>query len=419
MSLGEKLFPHFICVDEGDLRIFAPKMDFVFVPADYHGNMSKAWDVIRDGGHLVVLSKEPVTLRFNGRTLVYDEYTEDGYLRIYRKRKDEKINIDTIQRPDKCACVVRYGGYGDMIQTSSVLPGLKEQGFHVTVCTTQRGKDILREDPFIDEFYIQDKDQVPNAELGEFWKELARKFDRFINFSESVEGTFLALPGRTPYFWPQRARHAVMNHNYLEFMHILADVPLPPKQAFYPTKDERAWARKQKKRRSVLWCLSGSSVHKAWPYLDQIVARILIEYPDVDIFLCGDELSKMLEAGWENEPRVKRVCGKWSIRETLAFAQVADLVVGPETGVLNAVGLTPVPKIVTLSHSSEENLCKYWNNYVALKPVNCPCYPCHMMHYGFQNCPRDKETGCSLCQANISPEIMWGAIRSLFDGIPQ
>jgi len=36
----------------------------------------------------------------------------------------------------KTACVCRFGGFGDMIQTALVFPRLKELGYHVTVMTT-------------------------------------------------------------------------------------------------------------------------------------------------------------------------------------------------------------------------------------------------------------------------------------------
>ena len=38
-------------------------------------------------------------------------------------------------RPEKKAAVVRYGAIGDMVQVSSIFPGLKDQGYHLTVYT--------------------------------------------------------------------------------------------------------------------------------------------------------------------------------------------------------------------------------------------------------------------------------------------
>jgi ADP-heptose:LPS heptosyltransferase len=308
---------------------------------------------------------------------------------------------------------VRYGGFGDMIQASSILPGLKAQGYRVTFFTTPRGKEIIEHDPNVDEWFIQDDDQVPNPALREFWDVQEKKFDKWVNLSESVEGALLAMPDRVPYFWPTHARDWILGANYLEFTHKLADVPCNYAPSFHESEKERMWARKEREKlngKVILWTLSGSSVHKVWPYLDRILARIMITWADIKVVLCGDELSQLLEVGWENEPRVLKRCGKWSIRETLAFAKVADMVIGPETGVLNAVGFLPVPKIITMSHSSPQNLTRNWLNCVSLEPEGCECYPCHKMHYGFAHCARDEVTGVADCQAKISIEAMWEAI---------
>lgn len=98
----------------------------------------------------------------------------------------------------------------------------------------------------------------------------------------------------------------------------------------------------------------------------------------------------------------------------MAFAQVADLLIGTETGLLNAMGSEQVPKIVTLSHSSEENLTKHWVNARALKPdtAKVPCFPCHVLHKDWTYCHQDKESGAALCQVNITSDQMWDAIVS-------
>ena len=47
-------------------------------------------------------------------------------------------------RSEKTVCVVRYGGFGDMIQTASILPLLKKQGYRVCVNVTENGSNIIR-----------------------------------------------------------------------------------------------------------------------------------------------------------------------------------------------------------------------------------------------------------------------------------
>ena len=48
----------------------------------------------------------------------------------------------------RSVCVVRFGGFGDMLQAAVVLPQLKAAGYRVTFMTTPKGQDILRHDPF-------------------------------------------------------------------------------------------------------------------------------------------------------------------------------------------------------------------------------------------------------------------------------
>lgn len=331
-----------------------------------------------------------------------------------------------LPKPEKTCAIVRYGAQGDMIQMSSILPGLKEQGYHVT-CYVQAGigYDVIKHDPNIDQFIIQGKDEVPPAFLNEFWEYTRKKYDKWLNLCESVEATLLASPGRANWEWPNEVRAKYLDRNYLEWTHELAQVPPPYRPKFYSTQEERVWARKkaaQFGKRNILWSLAGSSGHKVWPHLDEIIASVMLKYPDAHVVLVGDEACQILEVGWENEPRVHRQSGKWSIRESMAFAEVADLIIGTETGLLNAAGGMDAWKIVTLSHSSEEMLTKHWKNVIALNQpegVGCAKHPCRQLHgsngHGpWEDCPQEPTTGTSLCQYHVSSDIMWQAIQRVF-----
>lgn len=319
-------------------------------------------------------------------------------------------------KPAKTAAVARYGAFGDLMQASSVFAGLKQQGYHVTLYTSPPGCDVITHDPNLDKIIIQDKDQVPNQELNEFFEHLRKKYDKFVNLSESVEGTFLALPGRVQHSWPHDLRHKMMNGNYLEFQHDLAGVPHKPQVKFYTTLAEREWAKKERSKMGafvVMFSLAGSSVHKVWPYLDAIVARLMLKIPNCTVVFVGGPECVILEAGWENEKRVVKTCGKWYIRQSLSFLDQVDLVIGPETGVLNAASGMSIPKIITLSHSSINNLTRDWVNTISLTPENTPCYACHLLHYGWAHCHKDEETGTAKCQTDISADKMWDAIESV------
>jgi len=361
--------------------------------------------------------------------------TEYSILQVFKKGK-QNCSLHSRSgyepKPEKTACVVRYGGFGDMIQASNILPELRRQGFHVTMMTTPRGHDIVKHDPHIDAFFMQDVDQVPNQELADFWAVQAARFDRFINLSESVEGTLLAMPGRANHLWPDNLRRELLGQNYLEFTAKLAQIPYRSEARFYASEDETLKAKayladvkntlagplkigmRAPPRFNILWCLAGSSIHKFYPAQDEVIANVLRSIPEAVIVFSGDIACKILESGWEKEPRVRCTSGEMDVRDSLSLAQVVDCVVGPETGTLNAVAFEQVPKVIMLSHSSHENLTKHWVNTAVLTPASTDCYPCHRLHYTREFCHEDAATGAAMCQKNIDPNRVFEAIHAAY-----
>lgn len=486
-----KAFPHFIGIDScKDTELFGISMkpdvvvkdcidlsdsvadescDFVFSShllehiADYQAALASWWKTLKVGGFLVLYLPdedeyprvgEPganIDHKWNvnhGRVLAamkqvgsfdlveFEKRNADreySLLFVFEKREGRGVFRHSWmnKKPKKTACVVRYGGFGDQLQAANILPQLQREGYHVTFMTTPKGQDILREDPHIDSWFIQDDNQVPNHELPEFWKSQAKRFDRFINLSESVEGTLLALPGRANHAWPDSVRRKELGRNYLEWTAELAEVPYASESRFYPSDPESAWAggylaewkrdetpnalAKPPEHFTILWVLSGSSQHKFYPHMDAAITRILRDIPSARIIFSGDALCELLEFGWENEKRIKCESGHLSIRETLSLAQRVDLVIGPETGVLNGVAFENNAKVVLLSHSSEENLTKHWVNATAIMPFKTPCYPCHRLHYTREFCPEDMQTGASVCAASIDPGVVAHTVLAYYE----
>ena len=61
--------------------------------------------------------------------------------------------------------------------------------------------------------------------------------------------------------------------------------------------------------------------------------------------------------------------------------------------------------MVTLSHSSVENLTRDWVNCASVEPQGLKCYPCHHVHGAdFAFCARDRNTGAAACQAMAAPD---------------
>jgi hypothetical protein len=73
-------------------------------------------------------------------------------------------------KPEKTVCVVRYGGFGDMIQTAGDPAGLKREGFHVTVMTTPKGQEVLRTTRTWTPGSSRTTTRCPTTWLGDFWR---------------------------------------------------------------------------------------------------------------------------------------------------------------------------------------------------------------------------------------------------------
>lgn len=459
---GIQMEPDMTIPDASDLSIFASdKYDFAFSShllehiKDFEKALTDWWRILKVGGYLVLYLPHknfypnigvtganpdhkhdflPIDIieamkEIGTWDLVVNEDRNDkgcngqeeySFLQVFKKTDKGHNYTCNNQKPALTVALVRYGAFGDVIQTASIAGALKAQGYHVTFYCETRGYEIAKSDPNFDSFIIQDKDQVPNLRLGDYWGWEKKKYDKWVNLSESVEGTLLALPDRIQGSWTNAMRHKYMNLNYLEFMHDVSDTQykwFKEYQRFVPTEDETKWAKEEKEKHKgvvIMWALAGSAVHKVWPYIDITFARLL-SVTDAVIYTVGDKMARNLESGWEKEDRVVKKAGEWTIRQTLAFASVCDLVVGPETGVLNAVAYCKdMWKIVLLSHSSVENLTRDWYKTLSIVPLNTSCYPCHRMHYNWDNCKREEE-GVAACQKDINPEQMWAALSHCID----
>lgn len=428
----EKMFPHWIAVRRKDddtmgeveadkvVDAFADtvdtfkkgRLDFVVLrfPIKETLNVSKLLPLLKDGGHLVMIA--------------------DNGLKVQRLAGGKLEDVQVLPPEGaKTALVCRLGAIGDTFQAASILPELKRQGYHVTVMCHTSGATLLKTDPHVDALWPQDKSQVPNMDLGIYWASVSKHYDRFINLCETVEGTLLSIPGRATYAFPDSVRRELCDHSYLEFTAKVAQLPFHPAHFFYSTDEEKAAAKKRIERDArvlnqgplgtksvrpfvIVWALGGSSIHKFYPHQDAVIARILLEIPEAIIYLTGDEACKILEHGWEKEPRVVCTSGEMEIRETLALAQQADLVIGPETGILNAMAFETMPKVIFLSHSSKRNLTGHWVATQALTPVDTPCYPCHRLHYTSEHCHLDEKTGGAMCAINITPAMCWDAVEA-------
>lgn len=465
---AEKVWPHFSGVDNfKDVHLFGTpvKADFncdasrleVFADAqfdcvfsshtlehleDHEAALAEWWRVVRPGGTLIlylphrdlyprigekganpdhkhdfapediIAAMTPLGGWSLERNEVRDKGREYSFLQVYRKRTDDVQAHPWMDPPPaKRAAVARLGAIGDALWAASVFAHLKEQGYHVTVYTQEAGEIVLRHDPNIDRIIV-----VPmlydGAGLLGYWLYEAPKYDRFINLCGVVETRLLPAPTEAEFYRPvEQRRNMFGGTNYLEAIHQAAGLPMDFRQRFYPSAEEKAWAAAERAKFPgpvVVVNPAGSTVSKHWPHVQRFLD--LCDAHGISVVVLGDLRGQTYAPG-----KLGRIVGaQWDIRRALTFATIADVVVGVESAIVNAAAFEAPMKIVLLSHSSHENLTKHWINTIPISPPVVACHPCHRIHRTMEHCTPDAATGAALCQAIVSADTVFEAVRAYF-----
>ena len=316
----------------------------------------------------------------------------------------------------KTALILRWGAYGDHIQITPVIRAIKQDGYHVTVHTNARGLAIYKNNPYVDEIIQYKDDSIAHVDLEAYWKTLAAGYDKFVNLSGVVESGLLKPEGSIEYNWDKERRHRECNANYVEALLKKAGYPdADPQMELFPSNGDEARIKgylknKFKGKFIVLWSLSGSAFHKAYPWCEWVALKFLNRHEDAVIIKVGDAACMLLE--WEH-PRTSCMSDKWDIRTSILSTKYVNLVVGTETGILNAAGCFDTPKLVLLSHSTPENLTKHWRNVTPLN-ADVLCIFCHQLHYTRRSCRCDKVTGAPCCMAELDPKLVSNTIEKYY-----
>lgn len=340
---------------------------------------------------------------------VRDQGFEYSFLQVFRKEAAGagfSMPCET-PRPEKTAAVVRIGAHGDALWASSPVALFKEQGYHVTVYTATTGGEILRHDPNIDDMVVMPDGVLTDEELLAYWANEAPKYARWVNLVGSVETRLLAHVQDVAFYLPDKLRRKLMGANYLEMIHDYADLPYDFRQKFYPSADERRIAREFRSRipaPMVVVNPGGSSPTKTWPHTRRLME--LLAEREIATVVLGNLREEEFGPIEEIDPYGIVLGMMLPVRAALAVALEADAVVATESLIANAVAMEPMLKVVTLSHSSNENLTKHWVNTAAISPETLACHPCHRIHGGFQFCSQDTVTKAAACQAMASPETV-------------
>jgi ADP-heptose:LPS heptosyltransferase len=415
-ALNMDVVPHgrtSICDDR--LSVVADgSLDWVFVGERFRSikdpeKLLKALHMrLRVGGHMIVglpiggddLTAKQYTPNCMRRMIadvgswqIKDAIERDGWmLQIYKKLNGRRGVYPGRTSTKPRACVVRYGAMGDMIMVSPLLRRLHEDGYEVTVNATPYSTSLLENNPYVDNILHQEREAIPNRELGPYWDEWKPQYDRYINLSESIEGTLLKVEGRREFYTHKDWRHRECNKNYYDFTMERGGYPNATDtrgEVFLSPAEDREAQRTLDDLGgdfTIVWALNGTSHHKVYPMMEPVLKRWFETHPKSRAITVGNDIARLMEF---DHPQVRQTAGTQSIRTSVALAKHADLVIGPESVMINAAGCWATPKIPLLSHSTHENLCKNFENDYCLAPnvALAPCYPCHQLKYSLESCP--------------------------------
>ena len=325
----------------------------------------------------------------------YEETRGNDMLLIAKKVSGSKGTILSMRpKATKRACIVRYGALGDMVMITPLIKQLHDDGYEVTMNITPYAAPVIENNPYVGNVVYQEREAIPNHDLGGYWTEWGKEYDKYINLSESIEGKLLKVEGRRDFHTTKEFREAACGStNYYDWTMKLGGYPncTGTRGELFFSPPERKEAAKLKASLAgkfvIGWGMNGSSHHKVYPLTEPVLEEFLRLHPNGIAYLLGGPEAQKFEF---DHPQVVRTCGKWTLRQTLAFiGLVADAMVGPESMAMNVAACYDVPKITFLSHSSHENLCKHWTHDYCLAPNQAiaACYPCHQLHYTLESCP--------------------------------
>ena len=286
-----------------------------------------------------------------------------------------------------------------MVHMSHLPRLLKDQGWdYVGILTGDKGKQILKDNPFIDYFHIFEgggKDitrEFYNAQL----RNLSLKYDKTVDLLHTLEIGALTLEKQNEYYMHQSVRAKKGAENYYDISTVRAGYPeLVGKyrgEMFFSDEETKTVEHdllrpgRFKDNFKVLVNISGSGAHKYFVQGEEVVNWILDTYPDAVVFLTGGkELEK--DDFSEGNDRIRSLVGKKPFRQVAQMLKYMDCAIGLESGIMCVSSMWDIPTIQLMTCASVYNHCKYGTkDYSIQSPANCsPCHKCPYRHYG---CPK-------------------------------
>jgi ADP-heptose:LPS heptosyltransferase len=309
--------------------------------------------------------------------------------------------------------IIRIGAFGDAVVTTPLVRHLHQKGHEIYYLCSERGEEILRNNPYISKTIVHKKNSVENSKLSEHFKQVAadNACDCVIDLCESIERNIVVDISSPRYNYTKPERKAICDVNYYEQTGRIADKVIPgvsdysdllPEMFF--TKDEENDAdiediRKQCFGKNIVMLgLSGSSISRSYPAMPLLAEHIAAHVKNVKFVTVGDEACQILECSFSDEATFKR-SGIWTMRQSALMAKHSQLVISPDTGFLHTAGCFDIPKVCLFTNSTHENISKHFKNAYAFQSV-AYCSPCfRTINNHFIECKIDEKSNGCICMS--------------------
>lgn len=271
--------------------------------------------------------------------------------------------------------------FGDMIFISWTPKKIKEMGYHVTVSCWNKNKCIFENNPYVDDFLILD--DIQEKPLTDVWNDWNKEYDKVFDFRYTVEMKYLKNSSDND-LSIEELRNRVKDKNY--FKNSLEAYSLSGEKGEIYLSDrelKRANRLKNNGIKKILWQINGSGRNKQLLFLPAYITEINKHFSNIDHYVVGDKQNL-----GQIEDSIKDMRDAWSPRETISYIKAMDLVVGPESFMVNAAGALDIPTLTFFSHSAPENLTKHYKNAHSVIP-ECDCHPCYLIAKDFRQLYND------------------------------
>lgn len=293
--------------------------------------------------------------------------------------------------------LIGYRAYGDWLYTVPVFKHLLEK-YEIHLEINTKGFELLKDDPRFKSITMFEISAVPEKDREKVYKEriqfLIDKInpDKVIDIRGTLEQECIAEANQKIFYAPVAERRAQFGEkNFYKAIFEKCEISIGDKidtEGLHFTEKEISWAENWRKKHIgdfiVMVPFAGSCAHKVFPCLLGVISKILEKYHNSCVYIAGDSSLNPVFSNCKHD-RLIHAYNDVPIKQAVLMTKYADIVIGPETGVVVAAGMFGTHKIMLNTASSVSQCNDYQKNDHSIQ-AKVGCSPCHRAVYTEQDC---------------------------------